>query len=82
MKNQKAFPEVDRLIDRGVGGRIFDVESIGGMTLLDYFAGQVLMGICTHTNIESGTLLEDLAKDAYELAEAMLKEREKHNDKT
>ena len=80
MKNPKAFPEVDRLIDRGVGGRIFDVESIGGMTLLDYFAGQSMVGVVSNPNFDAEMNKNKFAQDMYRLAKAMLKEREKHNE--
>jgi len=48
----------------------------GGMTLRDYFAAAALQGfMAAHTS--GGCLVDDLyAKYAYDLADAMLKERE------
>lgn len=45
-----------------------------GMTLRDYFAGQVLAGIATVTNVDLGTKL-DAAKMCYAFADAMLEAR-------
>lgn len=43
-----------------------------GMTLRDWFAGQVIMGICANPNCNPR---EDLAGAAYEQADAMLAAR-------
>jgi len=51
-----------------------------GMTLLDYFAGQALNGVIRHGTKVDITFGE-YAEGAYSFAEAMLKEREKRNDK-
>ena len=54
--------------------RIHTVENeTNGMSLRDYFAGQVVIGV-VYDNTYSP---EDLAKGAYEIADAMLKERGK-----
>lgn len=57
----------------------FPVEShnqvYSGMTLRDWFAGQALKGMCP--NPEIGETWESLAADAYDAADAMLKERAK-----
>lgn len=47
----------------------------GGMTLRDYFAGQVL-GMCAHDICEG----EDVARRCYAIADAMLKAREAKGD--
>jgi hypothetical protein len=45
-----------------------------GMTLRDYFAGTAMQASTVrHSEYKS---LDDLAKDAYEIADAMLKARE------
>jgi hypothetical protein len=45
-----------------------------GMTLLDWFAGQALMGFCSHPN--SGLWTKDeVAMDSYSYADAMIKAR-------
>ena len=49
-----------------------DWEKTGGMTLLDYFAGQIL------TKLGADNYAEDIiAARAYKLADAMMKVREK-----
>jgi len=55
----------------------FDNEPESGMSLRDYFAGQALSGMCS---IEDGNRMscrEEAAKTAFELADAMLTERQK-----
>lgn len=47
-----------------------------GMTLLDYFAGQVLQSI-TFEYIQVNMLSEQIAKDCYRIAQAMIVERAK-----
>lgn len=47
-----------------------------GMTLLDYFAGQALVGLTTLAR-EPGVSFGDLAADAYTLGRKMLEERDK-----
>ena len=42
-----------------------------GMTLRDYFAGRALAGICSH-NDTWGLNNEEIAQEAYNLADAML----------
>lgn len=54
-----------------------DASPTMGMSLRDYFAGQALEGILT-TNPQ-GLSTADLAKEAYQYADAMLKAR-KAND--
>ena len=48
----------------------------GGITVLDWFAGRVLQG--TLAGRYRGSV-EDFVKEAYDLAEAMLKERAKRH---
>lgn len=47
-----------------------------GMTLRDYFAAKAVQGICASGPSEDWTN-DQLAAEAYELADAMLKERAK-----
>jgi hypothetical protein len=50
-----------------------------GMTLRDYFAGQVLTGILLdHEAWSIGTISNDIAIRAYQIAEAMLKRRKEY----
>jgi len=48
-----------------------------GMTLRDYFAAKALQGFCAFgaLSTDSGNTIEDLALDAYEAADAMIKAR-------
>jgi len=62
MKNEPAFPTSN-------GGSPDD-----GMTLRDYFAGQAMQGFLATG--KSHYLDEHIALDAYNLADAMLKQRE------
>jgi hypothetical protein len=49
-----------------------------GMTLRDYFAGQGMIGFLAGKHYTSGNLsLGEIPKAAYEMADAMLAEREK-----
>ena len=57
-------------------GEVIDSEMEPGMTLRDYFAAAALQGVmAAHTS--GGCLVDDLyAKCAYDLADAMLKQRD------
>ncbi len=76
MKNPKAFP-------LGVSGEDEDghiyMVADGGMTLLDYFAGQCLAGTTGNSNLNSDKV-KDIAIACYSMAEAMLEEREKRKE--
>ena len=48
-------------------------SSFMGMTLRDYFAGQVLPEVYRHA--EEGTEYDDLAHEAYNMADAMIAAR-------
>jgi hypothetical protein len=47
-----------------------------GMFLRDWFAGQAMAGLMANPSIDTGTML-DAARSAYDIADAMLEEREK-----
>lgn len=70
-----AFPQSD-LSGYGMG----PAESgNGGMTLRDWFAGQALAGlmpVCQHDTIAPGTWPQHIARNAYEVADAMLAARD------
>lgn len=77
-KNPQAFPNNQ---DDHLGNPVYD-----GMTLLDYFTGQALVGIKSNhilceicADIEGKTIQEAVAIMAYKDAEAMLKERKRRN---
>lgn len=63
MDNPPAFP------NKGYNSEIYN-----GMTLLDYFAGQALIAFGENLHDVND---ENAAKQCYNIAEAMLKEREK-----
>lgn len=46
-----------------------------GMSLRDWFAGMAISGVVIH--LRSGADCESLASDAFKVADAMLKERDK-----
>jgi len=70
-----AFP-VGRVLDRN--GEVVQWEA-QGMSLLDYFAGQALSTVLSdrlRTATLQGVSVEDIAKRSYDIARAMLKERD------
>jgi hypothetical protein len=54
---------------------VYDSED--GMSLRDWFAGQVVAGVVTQEHITHGFSPAGVACVAYEIADAMLKERAK-----
>ena len=71
----KAFPTPTFSINDEA--RVTAVGGEGGMDLRDYFAAKAIEGFC----VASTQLNYDItASDAYSLADAMLKEREKKYD--
>ena len=63
MNNPQAFP-----------AQFWD-ERATGMTLRDYFAAKAMEGMYAKGSFPTGIML-DTAKEAYEMADAMLKARE------
>lgn len=69
----------------GAGGMLADTAGVGGMTIRDYFAGQALVGNLSRdvggygeafTPWYWGTdRIDELAKDCYKIADAMLAAR-------
>lgn len=79
--NPSAFPS----FFGDVGGELHRPEY--GMTLRDWFAGQVIAGLCADKTFQlrlkvndEMVLNPDLSKFPYEVADAMLKAREAGND--
>jgi len=69
------------------GGPAFPIptDDWRGMELRDWFAGQALAGMLTYYNEHRGdyhtnATCEVAAKDAYQWADAMLKQREETNE--
>lgn len=51
-------------------------EAVAGMSLRDYFAAQALQGICSHHDTWGLPTSPKIASKAYELADAMIRERD------
>jgi hypothetical protein len=70
MKNPPAFPSGNEVT-------LGDLISSGhkGMTLRDYFAAKAMQGIMASGIYPTGIMF-DTAKEAYEMADAMMKARE------
>lgn len=72
--------------DKDNGGRAFPqcsynmkggYDTTGGMTLRDYFAAKAMQGVLSNPNCPMQISDDVLATQAYDLADAMLKERAK-----
>ena len=70
-----AFPRTPANVEWSDGSRNF-FEDQDGMTLRDYFAGQALAGYMADANVSDHNRAA-LVKSCYELADAMLAERDK-----
>lgn len=66
MNNEPAFP-----IDRIAVNKEFGTS---GMTLRDYFAAKAMQGMYAAHKFPSGIII-DTAKEAYEMADAMMEAR-------
>ena len=66
-----AFPKAACVSE---SGSIRD-HSNDGMTLLDYFAGQAIVGLLAGPHLEDA-IFNEIARDAYQLSAAMLVERQ------
>lgn len=66
----------EQFIDAGGAAFPWPSNSSPGMSLRDYFAGQVLIGLIAMP----GGMVEDPARTSYVLADAMLAERLKDAD--
>lgn len=71
MSKDNGGPAFPGTIDYGEMG----VESFTGMTLRDYFAAKVMQGMWACADVRGNS--EALARGAYEMADAMLAERDK-----
>lgn len=72
-----AFPSVPTLVDMNPGEMIAD--GADGMTMLDYFAGQAMTGVIDAIGHEGmSPTPEYVSKRCYQLAAAMLDERERY----
>jgi hypothetical protein len=55
-------------------GEVCDIRKFTGMTLRDYFAAAALQGNIAHPEVTGNR--DDIARDAYKYADAMLKAKE------
>lgn len=53
-----------------------EIPSLGEISLRDYFAAKAMQGTVSDDAIFANQFREDIAKDAYAMADAMLKARE------
>jgi hypothetical protein len=62
----------------GMASMVFGQESghLPGMSLRDWFAGQSMMGIIANPNNARQVTIEQMARDAYVFADAILAARE------
>lgn len=80
--NKPVFPQTERInekyMDEGGYGRSRVVSvNKGGLELRDYFAAMAMQGFCTDNGYNS---MESIARDAYTLADAMIKQRGKNGN--
>ena len=73
---RSAFPMIES--DTHGDGRVFHF-STGGMSLRDYFAAQVLNGMLA-SDVKRELKVSEMVRLAYKIADAMIAERENHND--
>ena len=67
-----AFPQINECVQNGIE------RGFSGMTLRDYFAAQAITGCMTeywNSDSYSDPMWTDIAKQAYGIADAMLKAR-------
>lgn len=69
----------ERLNDGGPAFPSEEFPQFEGMSLRDYFAGQALAGICANLSemTEESRRAEKIAEDAYTIADAILRERQR-----
>ena len=84
VKNPQAFPTKNMLFN--IKTNNVEVVEHGGMTLLDYFAGQALVGVLSAKRLDECGSMEvngrkmNVSKGCYTIAKSMLKERAYHNE--
>ena len=71
--NSSAFPTVEYKQSGGMGVSVMEIK--GGMTLRDYFAAKAMQAFCNGLSDIEGYSSRGLAIMAYDMADAMLKER-------
>ena len=74
MNNPPAFPHVADIMQVNGNSAVVKTITQNGMTLRDYFAAKAMQGLLADPNTPE---IMDIAGAAYEVADAMLAEREK-----
>lgn len=72
-----AFPAVIPIEHSDMQGKDYPNFSESGMTLRDWFAGQMLNGIASTIDRMTNGLPNIIARDCYVVADAMIEERKK-----
>lgn len=74
-----AFPCIKNMVSEADGSSVKTyygvTNSVGGMSLRDYFAACALQGLLLAN--QRGRVKRNVAKSAYDMADAMLKQRSK-----
>lgn len=70
-----AFPTNTRIGTNKDGTWVAETPAGGGMTLRDYFAAKAMHAMIASGTVPTGIML-DTAKEAYQMADEMLKARE------
>lgn len=71
---KSAFPTPVNIPYKDYEGVIYEETNDPGMLLLDYFAAKAMSSLILD---DFSTLIEDIVELSYDIAEAMIKEREK-----
>ena len=71
-KKDDQMKELKFVVMSPQGFPAFPTEHHQGLTMRDYFAAKAMQGLCVNS-----TVSQDMAKAAYAMADAMLKERDK-----
>ncbi|MBG8555096.1 hypothetical protein [Hymenobacter guriensis] len=78
MRDPSAFPYPETYSDNGDGLPTGNNDGSPGMSLLDYYAGQALVGLATRPEFQQLSQ-PAMATKCFEIAHAMLNERQKQH---
>ena len=79
-QNPSAFPAWDMTFGKNPNTNLYSAGTGQGMTLRDYFANSAMKGMVSNNgmyDLISMPAIENLAKESYIIADAMLKQRER-----
>ena len=80
MSEEYAFPTNDVL--RDPSGNVVSHIYYGGMTLRDWYAGMALQGWLSSFGPDDSCNKKETALFAFDMADAIMKEREKRNERS